>query len=395
MARLASQAKNGFHPLAPEAAAGILQHLVPGGEQITILDPCAGEGKALKQLGEGLGVPEENLYAIELNSLRAERLAEAYPKINLLGPCSFMATEISVSSFSLVYCNPPFDDEMGGGGREEVTFVRKSLRLLVKGGVFVLVCPYDQVWGKKGMCELLDTWLEDTEVYLLPNQLRTFKECVVIGRKRAEWLNPKVLGEAGVLHQRGISWAYLYEYRRDTDEIARLGEPQFDQWTNHGIPVALSRRDDPTRLVVPPGRKPPSFSKTGLTDEELEELLQASPLYEKLKTMRLPPLKRPPLSLNKGHTSLVALTGLLDGHVPSNPPHVVRAYCSKKEVLSRTEEKETETAHIEKKVYAEIPQPMVRAVWADGVIRTFGERKESDKPQEEFALVESCEEDEE
>ena len=71
------------------------------------------------QLAEGLGVSWGHVFAVELNASRAARIAEAYPDVRLLGPCSFEATRITRHSFSLVYLNPPFDDEFGGGGREE------------------------------------------------------------------------------------------------------------------------------------------------------------------------------------------------------------------------------------------------------------------------------------
>jgi hypothetical protein len=76
----------------------------------------------------------------------------------LLGPCSFEATRITRHSFSIVYLNPPFDDEFGGGGREEVKFLRQAADVLVPGGILVLVCPVNHVYGRHEMCELIDTW---------------------------------------------------------------------------------------------------------------------------------------------------------------------------------------------------------------------------------------------
>ena len=70
------------------------------------------------------------------------RIAEAYPDLRLLGPCSFEATRITRHSFSLVYLNPTFDDEFGGGGREETSFLRQAVDLLVPGGILVLVCAW-------------------------------------------------------------------------------------------------------------------------------------------------------------------------------------------------------------------------------------------------------------
>jgi len=57
--RLLGQVKQGYFPAPPAAIAGILRHLkIPDPppepkfkpEDINILDPCAGEGKALVQL---------------------------------------------------------------------------------------------------------------------------------------------------------------------------------------------------------------------------------------------------------------------------------------------------------------------------------------------------------
>ena len=118
-----------------EAVAGILKHLRRPVEpdprfkvdDFNILDPCAGEAKALVQLAEGLGVSKDHVFAIELNARRAARIAEAYTDVRLLGPCSFEATSITRRSFSMVYLNPPLDDEFGGGGREEVKFLRPAV----------------------------------------------------------------------------------------------------------------------------------------------------------------------------------------------------------------------------------------------------------------------------
>ena len=101
------------------------------------------------QLAEGLGVSKDHVFAVELNASRAARIAEAYPDVRLLGPCSFEATRITRHSFSLVYLNPPFDDEFGGGGREEVKFLRQAVDLLVPGGILVQVCPVNQVFGEE------------------------------------------------------------------------------------------------------------------------------------------------------------------------------------------------------------------------------------------------------
>jgi hypothetical protein len=73
MARIASVLEQGFYPARPEATAGILRHLkIPDpppeskfkSEDINILDPCAAEGKALVQLAGGLGVSNDQVFAL-------------------------------------------------------------------------------------------------------------------------------------------------------------------------------------------------------------------------------------------------------------------------------------------------------------------------------------------
>jgi hypothetical protein len=109
MARLASVVEQGYFPAPPAAIEGILKHLkIPDpppdprfqAEDLNILDPCAGEVKALVQLAEGLGVLPGHVFAVELNAPRAATIAESHPEVRLLGPCSFMATRVTRHSFS-------------------------------------------------------------------------------------------------------------------------------------------------------------------------------------------------------------------------------------------------------------------------------------------------------
>jgi hypothetical protein len=357
-------------------------------EDVNILDRCAGEGKALVQLAEGLRISTGHVFAVELNASRAARIAEAYPDMRLLGPCSFEGTRITRHSFSFVYLNPPFDDEFGGGGREEVKFLRYAVDLLAPGGILVLVCPINQVFGANQTCELIDTWFDQVELYLFPDACRSFRECVVFGRLRKTPLTDKLLDDQGILTNRGIR-----QYSTaPISSLARLGESQFSVW-DYAEPDTESRKSELDIWVPPYSVTPKRFQKTTLTDEDLERELAHSPLYESLRQRTFAPLKRPPLSLNKGHTSLLLLTGMLDGYVPSTPPHVVRGFTSKVEKLQGTENYETESGDaVSKQVFAESPIPIVRAVWPDGVIRTFSEQVGDDDVQIEIDELELEEE---
>jgi hypothetical protein len=270
----------------------------------------------------------------------------------------------------LAYLNPPFDDEFGGGGREEVKFLRQAVDILVPGGIFVLVCPVNQVYGRYEMCELIDTWFDQAELYFFPDQCRSFKECVAFGRRRKTALPDAHIRDQGVLSVRGIRFSTA----APVAQLARLGEAQFSEW-HYGQPDMASRKAALDVWELPFSTRPKRFEKTALTHEEMERELARSPLYKTLHQRAQRPIKRPPLSLNKGHTSLLLLTGILDGYVPSSPPHVVRGFSSKVEKLRRTESHETPNGDsVSKQVFSESPVAIVRAVWPDGTIRTFSDQ---------------------
>jgi Uncharacterised methyltransferase family (DUF6094) len=263
------------------------------------------------------------------------------------------------------------------GGREEVTFLHRSVELLVPGGILVLVCPANQVFGRSEMCELIDTWFEDVELYLFPDDFRRFNECAVFGRRRKSALPEAQARTQGVLTVREDRYCSAVP----SADLARLGEPQFLRW-KHGWPVPEARKANLDVWELPFSPGPKRFQKTALTDEELEYELARSPLYESLRHRVLSPIKRRPLSLNKGHTSLLLLTGMLDGSVPSDPPHVVRGYTGKTEKLHRTESYETPKGDlVRKQVFSESPMPIVRAVGPDGTIRTFSDQVGDDEVQ--------------
>ena len=141
MARLMSQVKGGYYAAAPEAVAAVLERLRPPDQgECLILDPCAGEGKALLQLAEGLkAVP----YGIELSEDRAAMVRESLPEGQALAPADFLRCAISYRSFSFIWCNPPYDYATGEEGRVESQFIERAVHLLADDGVLALVCPED------------------------------------------------------------------------------------------------------------------------------------------------------------------------------------------------------------------------------------------------------------
>jgi hypothetical protein len=338
--RLVAQAKGGFFAASPAAVAMAARWLQPPPSgRFCILDPCCGLGAAIVQLAEALGCPPSDVHAIELDERRAEtvqqRLAEDRGS-RVLAPASFFGTAITRRSLSFVWCNPPFDDEMGGGQRVEHTFVERSTHLLVPGGVMALVCP-ERVTAKSELRELLQSWYTDLRIVEFPADHRAYGEVVVFGVRRDK--------QTPSTRQ---SWS-MAERRR----------------------LAGDQPDFIYRL--PPSNGPVRFEKTEMTDKEILAALARSPLRRHLEVVEAPPLPSPPMSLGKGHRAMLLAAGHLDGRVcpPGEPPHVVRGTAVKRAYVKSVETESQRDGDVTKTTIAEKIILTVRVATASGEILTL------------------------
>jgi 16S rRNA G966 N2-methylase RsmD len=336
--RLAAQMQGGFYPAHPSAvkhAASFLR--APHQESFTVLDPCAGEGAALKQLGESLACPQERLYAIELDDRRAETLHATLPDAHLLAPASFFGCRASCNSFSFVWLNPPFDDSYSGT-RVEDQFLRTATEWLMPGGVLALVCPENVVDEDSDARQHFATYYEHCQIVPFPQAHRPFHEVIAFGQKRLRFL-------AAVDDESSVTWD------------AVQAEPGFG-------------------YCIPPGPGPRLFQKVEPTDAELQRMLAQSPLHERLTTPGTSPLPSPPLALGIGHVALLLASGHLDGVVrpEGSPPHVVRGISRKREyVAGATQTTDAEGNTITKTTISERIDLIIRTVDGTGRIRTYGD----------------------
>jgi 16S rRNA C967 or C1407 C5-methylase (RsmB/RsmF family) len=92
--RLAAQVRGGFYPAHEEAVAHAAAFLrVPTGQPFAILDPCAGTGGAIRQIGETLGCDPDLVYAIELDDSRAEAVHASLAGARVLAPADFFGRQ--------------------------------------------------------------------------------------------------------------------------------------------------------------------------------------------------------------------------------------------------------------------------------------------------------------
>jgi len=332
--RLAAQLRGGFYPAPAATVAHAATFLRPPQHgTFAILDPCAGEGAAINQLGELLGCPQASTFAIELDDSRAEKVHACLPDAHVLAPASFFGCRVSLNCFSLIWLNPPFESGYGGY-RVEEQFLITATDWLMPGGVMALVCPEDVAGEYSDTRRHFATYYENCTLAPFPEQHRRFKEVIVFGHKR----------------------------RR----------PQADRWSS----PSWEAMQAPQGFVyqIPTGSGPRVFQKVQPTESELTDMLARSPLRSHLTSLPEVALPSPPLALGIGHVALLLASGHLDGVVrpEDRPPHVVRGTSRKQEFVSDVMETPNPDGSItERTTVSERIELVVRTVDRAGQIRTF------------------------
>ena len=287
MARKASRLRLGYYPLG-SAEAQRLRRFLEFSPECAVLDPCAGTGAALRQIT--VETPARR-YGIELDSYRA---AEARRSLDEVIQGSVFDTHCPVEAYSLLYLNPPYDDEIAEGRnqRMERVFLEHCFRWLRPGGVLVLVIPGNRLTS---CSDVLAPHFRDLGIYRLtaPEAAR-YSQIAVFGVRRTR-------RERERLHDRDVSAAreLLFSVGRN---YARLS------------PLA----DEPDRMYsVPPSSPIVRLTHRGLPMDVLEDLLPSSRAYRQAGRILFAPEVqvhgRPLTPLHAGHVGILSCSGLLNG----------------------------------------------------------------------------------
>lgn len=309
--RLAAQAKLGFYPVPPPVVAQMCRFLVaplPGADGVvTVLDPCCGKGDALKQFGQALGAEERNLYGAELDEARGAAAKANLPAGNILAPCDIGGLQCAFSSMSLMWLNPPYDNELGGGGREEERFLRHAYAAVVRGGVLMLSLPWRVLRSAHAAHEVLMSNFENIVIVPYLTEHRKFDEVVVFGKRRKQ--------------------------RAEGHKLAWHREHRF-------FGADPSAHDAPRYVVplVPDGGR--TFKKMAYTEQELARVMAQS----KLKRIFAPPAPRsqpkPGLQLSPGQRALVLAGGFLNRTLKKNGETILIKASPGKETFVRSVDEE-------------------------------------------------------
>jgi len=289
MARLINAEVMGFFALPPVVGAMISRWLRPPDDKNALwrlLDPCAGEGTAARQLAD-LVDGNCQTWGVELSPRRATQAATVLDQVYNTAWASVRVTDKSVS---LLYLNPPYDNDLDGDERRlEIEFLRRSLSSLAYDGILVYVIP-QHLLGYQNTARLLAGHFKDLVVRRFPaGEYERFKQVVVFARRRP--------------HSTPTNEAVnAIRALRDTDL------PTIEQ-------VAASW---PWSVPNAPSRA--RFKRVDVSDFELVAQAMQSPWPAEMLAALAPQSQQtyhPPLPLKTGHVAMLLSAGLM-GRVTIN-----------------------------------------------------------------------------
>lgn len=308
---LMNNVKLGYYPTDIDHIKMIKQALVFPDCKVNLFDPCCGEGYALEKLALN---ENADTYGIELDGIRRTKAEE---RIKRVGFGSFFASRVSYECFHAILLNPPYLSLMGENGiksRSEKRFLVESMYNLMLGGVMMYIIPYYRL--TMDICKILCNNFENISVYrFLDSEFSKFKQVVVFGIKKERSEN---IADAEKLSQ----------YAMMPEKI-----PMIDTIT-------------PESYVLPSTEKTvETFKGEEFNLGELKRQLAASNsinmLFEKSKLDAME--KRPLLPLNIGQLGLIGGSGLINGYVDCDSPHVIKGRIIKEVRTRENEEMNTLT----------------------------------------------------
>lgn len=326
--RLMNNVKMGYYPTDPDNIDLILRGIqFPEGITTNLLDPCCGCGKALRQIAQGNNC---YTYGVELDEYRAE---EAQTRLHRVGFGSFFFSHVSREAFHLLFLNPPYLsvlNQSGSRARHEKRFLIESLPTLAYGGLLIYVIPYYRL--TPDICRVLVDNFDDLSVWRFTDgEFQKFKQVAVLGRRK----------------------------RREK-------EPQDTLWLERH---AVQPRSIPTLSDLEEGRYAlpdmtltvKTFQGEHFNQKELEQQLRRSDSFTHLMTRSEldSGTKRPPLPLSISQIGLVGGSGMINGLIQCNHPHIIKGRVVK---VVRTETEERFSAkgrHIGSEIKETITNKMI------------------------------------
>lgn len=191
MSRIESQAVGGFYktqdPIRPLINRRFAVVSPSDDQTYAIVDPCAGEGEALRDFavavfGSKGRLPKLQIHAIELESDRYRKLSSTFYAVTS-SPHTHQGDGLHASvigNASVLWLNPPYD--LFRGQRFESRFLRKWGPVVAPSGQMVLIVPE---YALTYLAADLNRLYEDIEILRYPEpEYSDFKQVVVLASRR-------------------------------------------------------------------------------------------------------------------------------------------------------------------------------------------------------------------
>ena len=305
--RLMNNIKMGYYPTDPDNIGLILKGIrFPEGVTTNLLDPCCGCGKALRQIAQGNNC---FTYGVELDEARAD---EAQTRLHRVGFGSFFFSQVSMNSFHLLFLNPPYLsvlNESGGRARHEKRFLIESLGCLALGGLLVYVIPYYRL--TPDICRVLVDNFENLGLWRFTDaEFKKFKQVAVMGVRKARDVEPQ--------DTQWLEW-----FAAHPGSIPSLVELPEDRYVLPAKPLEVR-----------------TFRGENFNAKELERQLVRSDGFQRMMSHSELDggVKRPPLPLSISQIGLIGGSGMINGLIQCDTPHVIKGRIVKV-VRNETEER--------------------------------------------------------
>ena len=317
--RLMNNVRTGYYPTDIEHVKYIKNGILfPDGKRINAFDPCCGCGMALSALTSG---KLADTYGIELDEVRGE---EAENCLDRVGFGSFFYSRISRDVFHLVFLNPPYLSVMQEGGsraRSEKQFLVDSLYHLMDGGLLIYIIPYYRMTSD--ICRILCDNFEDIQVFkFLDSEFSKFKQIAVMGIKK---------------HKDDGSDAVekLVQLASDVDNLPLITDLKTEHYV---LPEQEKNVDLFKGAVFNLGE----LKRQLAMSKSMDFLFERSSLDSREK--------RPLLPLNVGQVGLIGGSGLINGYIDCENPHILKGRIIKEIKKSDNGDTISET-HVNKMVF--------------------------------------------
>jgi methylase of polypeptide subunit release factors len=304
--RLMNNVRMGHYPTDPAHVELIARGITfPHGVTANLLDPCCGTGAALTRLAMGR---DHQSYGIELDESRAK---EAQSLLYRVGFGSFFRSNISTRAFHVIFLNPPYLsvlDESGSHSRDEKRFLLESIPLLAIGGLMIYVVPYYRL--TEDICRIFCDHFEQVSIHrFLDGEFKKFKQVVLMGLRRY-----RGNGETLALQ--------LSAAASQPEQLPSLDTLETGRYTLPSKPLRVE-----------------TFRGAVFNEEELARQLKASTGFDRLfaKSKLDSERKHPPLPLSIGQVGLIGGSGLINGLMECDYPHIIKGRIVKERSV-RTEE---------------------------------------------------------